>query len=354
MLKKENAGIFILRGQIIHNGHMEIIKQCLKENHFSIFILGSSFSPRTVKNPFNYYERFELLKLAIEEETDRKFGIDYTIKPAVDFIYDNYKWVENIKNIVDNSLNDFIIYEKKIYGHFKDSSSFYLNLFPEYKLVEVENYKGINSTDLREKFFNIETIDEIKDFIPKSNMDFLKKLRRHLVDINYVIEEKKWLDEYKESFYGKQLNSIASDALIFCNNKILLINRKNYPGKHLWAIPGGFKNSNETCLEALIREVKEETSISLSEDYLISHITKREIFDNPNRSIRGSVISIAYLIDCNDIESEEKIFCQAQDDALSFKWFNLTEISNSRELLFEDHYEIILDLLKEKINNEKN
>ena len=45
-------------------------------------------------------------------------------------------------------------------GHEKDDSSYYLNLFPMWDRVEIENTSGINATDIRKEFF----LEE--DFIP--------------------------------------------------------------------------------------------------------------------------------------------------------------------------------------------
>jgi len=39
-------------------------------------------------------------------------------------------------------------------GHQKDSSSEYLNSFPQWEREEVENYKNISSTDIRERYFD--------------------------------------------------------------------------------------------------------------------------------------------------------------------------------------------------------
>ncbi len=51
-------------------------------------------------------------------------------------------------------------------------------------------------------------------------------------------------------------------AIIIKDSKILLIHRfKN--GQEYWVLPGGGVEDNETLDEALVREVKEETSLNL-------------------------------------------------------------------------------------------
>jgi len=54
---------------------------------------------------------------------------------------------------------------------------------------------------------------------------------------------------------------IAVGAVVFKENRILLIERKNPPGKGLWAIPGGRVRLEETLQMAAEREIMEETGI---------------------------------------------------------------------------------------------
>lgn len=50
-------------------------------------------------------------------------------------------------------------------------------------------------------------------------------------------------------------------AVVFKNEKILLIKRKNPPSQGLWAIPGGVIELGETIQEAAEREILEETGV---------------------------------------------------------------------------------------------
>ena len=54
---------------------------------------------------------------------------------------------------------------------------------------------------------------------------------------------------------------LAVSAIIFKNNKILLIRRENEPYLNRWCFPGGKIENNETYIDATIREVKEEIGI---------------------------------------------------------------------------------------------
>ena len=54
---------------------------------------------------------------------------------------------------------------------------------------------------------------------------------------------------------------VAVGAVVFKENKVLLVKRNNPPGKGLWAIPGGRVNLGETLQEAAEREIREETGV---------------------------------------------------------------------------------------------
>lgn len=56
----------------------------------------------------------------------------------------------------------------------------------------------------------------------------------------------------------------AVGAIVFRDDKVLLVKRTNNPGKGLWAIPGGRVKLGETLKEAAMREVKEETGVIIS------------------------------------------------------------------------------------------
>lgn len=54
----------------------------------------------------------------------------------------------------------------------------------------------------------------------------------------------------------------AVSAAIFRNGRVLLIQRRRPPSADLWSLPGGHIEPGETALDAIHRELREETAIS--------------------------------------------------------------------------------------------
>src|SRR3546814_1739957 len=74
-----------------------------------------------------------------------------------------------------------------------------------------------------------------------------------------------------------------------------MVKRRGYPGKGLWALPGGFLNHRERVIEAAIREATEETGIDVSKTVLRNALVDTFFEDNPWRSTRGRTITFASI-----------------------------------------------------------
>src|SRR5689334_23613917 len=56
---------------------------------------------------------------------------------------------------------------------------------------------------------------------------------------------------------------LAVSAAIFRDGKVLLVCRAHAPAKGLWTLPGGRVEVGETLVEAVRREVMEETTLTI-------------------------------------------------------------------------------------------
>ena len=136
---------------------------------------------------------------------------------------------------------------------------------------------------------------------------------------------------------------IAVDAIVFGyqNNQIyiLLIQQKFGTSQSIWALPGGLVQNEESLLDAVQRELNEETNVKVN--YLEQLFT---FGDDVFRDSRNRVISVAYfaLVDAKKLE------IKSDTDAENVNWFRIDEIPN----LAFDHNKIIekgIERLKSKL-----
>ena len=125
--------------------------------------------------------------------------------------------------------------------------------------------------------------------------------------------------------------AVTADCIVMTrDNQVLLIQRKNEPCQGQWAFPGGFMNIDETAEAAAVRELQEETGITLSE----TDIFQVGAYTAVDRDPRERVITIAYLA-----EIDAPVSVKGSDDAARAQWFPLDALP---PLAF-DHAEILLD-----------
>jgi 8-oxo-dGTP diphosphatase len=114
---------------------------------------------------------------------------------------------------------------------------------------------------------------------------------------------------------------VAVDAVVFGYTSkeglsVLLIKRNIDPFKNNWALPGGLVGNNESLEDAVQRELKEETGIS------INYLEQLYSFGKPGRDPRNRVISITYY----GLVKPEAFEVQAATDAAEAAWFNIKKI----------------------------
>lgn len=115
--------------------------------------------------------------------------------------------------------------------------------------------------------------------------------------------------------------------------RILLIRRKNPPFQGQYALPGGFVDIGETVEQACLREIREETGVTLSQ----SDLGMVGVYSDPSRDPRGHTVSVAFKADIPD-----GTVPQAGDDAATA---DVIEYHPGLDIAF-DHHQIIQTALK--------
>ena len=345
IFKKKKVAIYIGRFAPPHKGHGETIQYCLDNYDETVVFIGSKNKRRTLKNPFSV----ETIKNWIY--TDFNFN-NIIVQTINDYLYSDNKWIAQIEDFI-YSLYNRDKYEFTIVGHIKDDSSYYLKIFPTWKVdLTPEFDNGISATDIR----NIIFMEDERHF----EVLFEHNCKPHLSDnvANDIIEFRK-TQEFKDlmqeqTYFQKEdakfanypykdtLKFNCSDAVVVCDGNVLLIERTRAPGKGTWALPGGFVNTNETYEQAAIRELFEETCLKVPEKVLKGSLKRSKIFDNPKRNEGIPRITNAFYFEIqpdykNGYPKLPKV--KGSDDAVNAKWFSLAEVRHMT--LFDDHADII-------------
>jgi 8-oxo-dGTP diphosphatase len=112
-------------------------------------------------------------------------------------------------------------------------------------------------------------------------------------------------------------------------SSVLLIERGREPFQGSWALPGGFVENGERVHDAALRELAEETGISLE-----GELALLGVYDTPGRDPRGPTVSVSYLGRATTERS-----AAGGDDAARAAWFSL----DSLPALAFDHALIVAD-----------
>ena len=347
MAKKYDLAVFVGRFQPVHNGHMQVIKLALESANNVLVLIGSAYEARSHRNPWTYFERKENM---IQANISRNDIDRVHFMPLEDSAYNETQWIKSVQAHVSNILKRLELDESlarvALIGHSKDSSSYYLKMFPAWASIEAPNYHGVNSTDIRNAYFSNDVMNGAPNIHATALSDrtllFLQGFL-HCPEYKQILEEYDFVKKYKEAWSAAPYapTFVTVDAVVVQSGHIALVRRRAAPGKGLWALPGGFLNPQERIKDAVIRELREETGIKVPDPVLRGSIVAQDVFDAPDRSSRGRTITHAFLIKLKDEPTLPKI--KGMDDADKARWVPLNQVK--RELMFEDHYAIIQNMI---------
>jgi bifunctional NMN adenylyltransferase/nudix hydrolase len=323
------------------------MKQALKRGKRLIVLLGSANQPRTIKNPFTVAEREEMILASLPENLkwSDAHGNRVVVLPLRDKTYNDQQWALQVQEIVASVTTDG---EIAIMGHSKDETSYYLDMFPQWDLIDVSNIKDIHATEIRTGYFSTDDDDfdlEIGRNLPSAIHDFLKAFRMRQ-EFEDLVDEYNFIEDYKSAWESAPYapTFVTVDAVVVQSGHVLLVRRRANPGKGLYAIPGGFLNPGERVKDGAIRELREETKIKVPAPVLAGSVKSFDVFDHPDRSLRGRTITNAFLI---ELPPGDLPKVKGSDDADKAKWVPLSVLNKMEDQLFEDHFHIIQHFLGE-------
>ncbi len=343
--------VFIGRFQPFHKGHQRVVDHALSKSKKLIILLGSANVARNARNPWTYEERYEMIRRLYPIEVQESRII---LAPQNDQTYNDAAWVEQaqvaVKTIVNSipgnkpgvTLHGYNDLKIGLIGCNKDASSYYLKLFPTWDSLGVPYLDPIDSTDIRNLYFNNGLVD--CRHLPLSISKELESFK-HTTPYKNLREEILFIEGYKEQWSNSPYppTFVTVDAVVIQSGHVLVVRRGAQPGKGQFALPGGFINVDEKIEDAVFRELDEETGIKVPEAVLRGSVVAKEVFDDPNRSTRGRTITHASLIKLKDDIKLPKV--KGGDDAVSAQWLPLADIKEMSREFYEDHWFIIQNMI---------
>ncbi len=330
---------YIGRFEMFHNGHLTVVKQALAVSTRVVLLVGSAGKHPDARSPWTYAERESMIFAALKEE----LGADYhrvSIEPIFDHPFDDQQWIAGVQLAMSNNTKPTDT-KMALIGYAKDETSYYLNIFGgKFDVIQAVKTVDINATDLREDMFAGGATWQAS--VPAAIAKYIN-LWKAGAAFGVLAREHQYIREYKKSWEAAPYPVIlvTVDAVVVQSGHILMITRKSAPGEGLLALPGGFVEHTEPFLDAVLRELTEETRIKVPAPVLIRSITDTKLFDAPRRSLRGRVITQAYKFELDSTKPLPQV--KGRSDAKKAEWIPLSEVREDQ--CFEDHYHIIQAML---------
>jgi nicotinamide-nucleotide adenylyltransferase len=162
--------IFIGRFSPFHLGHLEIVKQILKEENELIIAIGSAQQSHTMKNPFTAGERVLMIRSSLLEE-----GIDLQkvfIIPVPD-IFRNPVWVSHVQSFcpdfsivyTNNSLLCRLFYESgfEVKSPKLVKRTLYKGTYIRQLMIDGEKWEHLVPASVSKIILKIEGVNRIRE-----------------------------------------------------------------------------------------------------------------------------------------------------------------------------------------------
>jgi bifunctional NMN adenylyltransferase/nudix hydrolase len=337
MTAKYAWAVCIGRFQLFHDAQLALIREALRLAPRCAVLVGSAHNARSPRNPFTYAERVETIRLALRD--DERERVEFI---ALRDVYDEKRWVASVQAEVARlagSAHARVV----LVGHRKDPTTDYLTRFPGWPLHDVGRQGEVHAKALRAALFSADSLDAaiaaVSGQVPASTIDFLRAWS-HLPFLPALREEWRELAREQDRWAGAPYAPVlvTVDAVVRIADEVLLIRRGRIPGKGLLAVPGGFIEQRETAYQSALRELQEETGFELLPQEMEHACKAMRIFDHPDRSQRGRVITHAFYFELGD---RLRLEVAGGDDAEEARWVPIAELPSLEDQFHDDHFHIL-------------
>ena len=305
----------------------EAVAEALGKADVVTLIVGSARASRSSHlNPLSLPERIALLERVYHSQLEAG---RIAIATLSDQLYDNAAWEADLATLVEKLQIDGFVVRRDVKGKRERQLS---------RVAPVHSCVADRMTQWRrEEIFagwydggpiphlSLGTVSALVDLRESKSFAWLK-------------EEWQFHKGYRAAWAGTPypVKFITADACIECKGRVLLVRRGSWPGKGLWALPGGFLENDETVDEAAARELGEETNLDLTLEQAQEWLIRQGMFDLPYRDGRGRLVTGGYYF---RVPGEVLPQVEASDDADAVWWAPVDQIQP--EFMMADHFDIM-------------
>jgi 8-oxo-dGTP diphosphatase len=113
---------------------------------------------------------------------------------------------------------------------------------------------------------------------------------------------------------------VGASVVIRKKNSVLLVKRANEPGRGLWGVPGGLVNVGEKVYDAALREVREETGLTVKLEGIL------DVVDYISRDSENKVQYHYVIVDFLGHQISGRL--KASSDTLDARWVYMKDLKN--------------------------
>ncbi|MBX3691195.1 bifunctional nicotinamide-nucleotide adenylyltransferase/Nudix hydroxylase [Dokdonella sp.] len=330
----------VLIGQFapFHNGHLALVRRALDRAQTVIVLMGSAGRARNSRHPWTEHERDRMLRSALPEAGNR-----IIVRPLRDHLYNENAWISAVQTAVREAI-----------GEPSDTST-RIGLMSGQAPASVDTVRAFPQWTHEEcPWVDMPTAHQLREHLLSETEDGMTLVRGHVPppvfsqfdafratsEYRALAEEHAFVQTYRQGWAGAPYppTFVTVDAVVVHSGHLLLVARGAQPGKGLWALPGGFVRGNERLMDAVLRELREETRLKLPAPVLRGSVRSQDVFDHPERSLRGRTITHAFYF---EFPAGDLPAVKGGDDAAKARWFPLADLRALESQIYEDHFYIV-------------
>jgi bifunctional NMN adenylyltransferase/nudix hydrolase len=332
--------------------HHAAVLNALQQPGPVVAVIGSAYHARTPRDPFTWQERQAMIELCLPEGAAERIRF----VPVRDY-YDDERWAEAVKRAVEAALPG--TRRPQLVPTSTQNVECYGRWLPDWPQLEPEGPAVDDKALLRVLLTGDEAAEQgiaprrhpietalavAAPMLPPEMIGYLRAWAK-LPHYAEMVAEQRSNEEENAKWTGAPYPVIFTtvDVVVSCASHVVLVKRKNRPGKGLWALPGGFVDSRERLLASAIRELHEETAIGIPAATLRRRLKEVRVFDHPDRAMRARTITHAHYFELQD---ERLPGVTGSDDAAHAEWIPVAKLPRMEEQFFEDHFHVLDHFLK--------